>query len=59
MEDGFAAVCGGEPGGAIAGHRLLHRVDTELLTHVGLVTFTQLTLPTFSVEYWDNVVSFF
>ncbi|KAF7845372.1 Alcohol dehydrogenase-like 4 [Senna tora] len=50
MEYGLAVVHGGEPGGAVAVHDLLHGVDAVSVTQIGLVTLAQLTLPTFTVE---------
>lgn len=59
VEDGVAAVHGGEPGGAVAGHHRLHGVHAEPLAHVGLLALAQLALPALPVEYRHHVVSFF
>ena len=50
MVDGFATVDGGEPGGAVSHHVLLHGVDSKVLAHVGVGTLAQLAMPTLAVE---------
>lgn len=58
MVDGFAALDGGEPGGTIGGHDLLHGVDTKVLAHVGMGALAQVAMTTFTVEYGNHIVSF-